>query len=729
MTKPKEHFTYRADGSIDIEAWLQKMQELHLLTELELLKKACELAEHASKGLTTFYGQTCLAQGLAMAEIVLELKLDPEAIASAIVLSTAQQANLSHDAISKQLGEGVFTLVSNILQMNVVNSMANAAQSRDNIQIDRLRKTLLAMVSDIRVVIIKLAERATLMRGIKHINLNERKRLAEETMDIYAPLANRLGIGQLKWELEDLAFHYLNPEIYKTIAGFLAEKRSDREKRIAEVIRSLRENLTDAHIVADITGRAKHIYSIYLKKQRKQIDYKDIFDYSAVRILVPSIQDCYTALGIVHHLWEQIPAEFDDYIANPKPNGYRSIHAAIIGPEGKNLEIQIRTHEMNEQSEHGVAAHWVYKENKKVQPDYQEKITYLRQLLAWQGDIAKENPPKNLNEVLSDRVYVFSPAGDIIDLPIGATPLDFAYHIHSQLGHRCRGAKVNGQIVHLSHTLRTGDRIDILTVPNGTPSRDWLNPELGYLKTPRARSKVSQWFRHQETDQYIDEGKQNLEREFSRLGIRNVNLHKIAALFKFKDEDAFFSALAHGNIRISQIVHAIQAEQKQTENPTELTALTKKPLAPEAGLEIAGVNDLLTRIARCCKPIPGDAIVGFITQGRGVSIHRKNCDNIAHIPNHESRLMAVSWDSQHPGSYYADIFIRAHGRDSILKDITNLLTNLKINLVSLQSTINQKNNAISVTLTVQIQDSGQLKQLMTQIHQLKSIIELKRINQ
>lgn len=674
MIKVKDKFPRHEDGSLDIELWLQKIQTTYSLPSIDLLKHACELAASASKGLTTFYGQPCLEQGIEMAEMVLALKLDQEAVAAAIVFSTAQQAHLSHEAISKQLGEPIWKLVSSVLQLNVINSMAN------NNQIDTLRKTLLAMASDIRVVLIKLAERAALMRGIKHINIDERKRLAQETTDLYAPLANRLGIGQLKWELEDLAFHYLNPETYKTIAGFLAEKRGDRENRIKEIVAQLKEKLIEAHIQADVTGRAKHIYSIYLKKQRKQVDYQNIFDYSAVRILVPTLQDCYTALSITHHLWEQIPAEFDDYIANPKPNGYRSIHTAVIGPGKKNLEIQIRTYEMHEQSEHGIAAHWQYKEDKKQQADYQEKITYLRQLLAWQGDVTPDQP-KKITDILADRAYVFTPKGDIIDLPMGATPLDFAYHIHSEVGHRCRGAKVNGHIVHLNHVLHTGDRIELLTAAAGNPSRDWLNPELGYLKSSRARAKVSQWFRHQETSLHLEEAK---EQEIPRKKI------------------------------------------EKPEAPISIHSL-KKSLTPEAGLQIVGVNDLLTRIARCCKPIPGDNIIGFITLGRGVSIHRRNCTNIAHIPDHESRLVNVSWDSKHPGGYYADIYIRAYGRDTLLKDITNLLTTLKINLVALNSTVNQKNNVIHITMTTQIHDADQLKQLLSQLHQLKSIIEIKRM--
>jgi GTP pyrophosphokinase len=728
MVAVKEKFPHLPDGHVDIKTWLEKMTAQHHLKHTQLIEQACYFSDASSKGLTTFYGQPCIEHGLEMAEIILDLKLDQESVAAAIIVGTIQLTSVSIETISEKLNENIAKLVSGVFQLNVINNLANI-KSRDQTQIDRLRKTLLSMVSDIRVVLIKLAERASLMRGIKHINATERKRLAQETMDLYAPLANRLGIGQLKWELEDLAFHYTDPDTYKSIATYLAERRVDRQKRIQDVISSLKTELEKANIHAELSGRAKHIYSIYLKTRRKDADYKNIYDYSAVRILVPTLDDCYTALGIVHHLWEHIPKEFDDYISHPKANGYRSIHTAVIGPDEKNMEIQIRTISMHDEAEHGIAAHWIYKEN-KTQSGYESKIAYLRQLLAWHKDVAKDEavPEKINQQMLEDRVYVFTPAGEILDLPVHATPLDFAYHIHSDLGHRCRGAKINGHIVPLTYQLQTGDQVEIISMKNGTPSRDWLSKDTGYLNTSRARAKVAQWFRQQEVSQYIETGRHNLEREFSRLGI-HPNLQKIAAHFQYKDENAFFAAIGHGLLRIAQVAQIAQNLSHPThETPhAPIITHTKKHNEPTPKKHIVGADDLLTRIARCCKPIPGDEIVGYITQGRGVSIHRKKCNNVANLrTDSQNRFLEVSWENKQIGNYYVDLQIRAHGRGEILKEITSLLTHLKIDLISLNSTMGVHSNMIFITMTIQIQDLTQLQKLYGQMNQLHNIIDIKR---
>lgn len=730
MVAVKEKFPHLPDGNVDIPTWLEKVKKNHQLKNVELINKACQLAEKTSTGLTTFYGQPCIEQGLEMAGIMLDLKLDQESIASAIIVSSLQNTNLSFETITEQLGETIAKLIKGWQQMNLINTLANI-KTRDQTQIDRLRKTLLAMASDIRVVLIKLAERTSLMRGIKNINPIERKRLAQETMDLYAPLANRLGIGQIKWELEDLAFHYIDPETYKTIAKFLAERRVDREKRIQAIISKLKEELVKDNIKADITGRAKHIYSIFLKMQQKHLELKYIYDYSAIRILVDNLADCYTTLGIAHQLWEHIPEEFDDYISNPKPNGYRSVHTAVVGPDGKNIEIQIRTRDMHEEAEHGIAAHWLYKEKKPQQSGYENKITFLRQLLDWHKEVAQdENVPKKINQLIfEDRVYVFTPVGDIFDLPFGATPLDFAYHLHSELGHRCRGAKVNGHIVPLTYSLQTGDQVDIITSKTGTPSRDWLNKEFGYIKTSRARAKVAQWFRQQEVTQYIESGKHTLEREFSRTGIHHPNIQKIASRFNLKDDDALFAAIGHGLIRMAQVIQAAHAEQHhEREAQPPVAPLHKKTATPPSGLKIVGAMDLLTRIARCCKPIPGDEIVGYITQGRGVSIHRKQCQNITHLaPDHEGRFLDVSWDTQQVANYFVDLQIQAYGREDLLKEVSLLVSTLKIDLISLNSTLSKQTNTIYITMTIQIHDLAQLKQLLAHIQQLPKIIDVKRI--
>lgn len=732
MVAIKHAFPHLADGNVDTDAWLQHIQSDYHLENIDLIKKATHLANTMGKGLTTFYGQPCLEHGMEMAEIILDLKLDQEAVVAAIMTSIAEHTQIKPETIKEELGENVQKLVAGTQQMQVINTLLpNLNKSRDQTKIDRLRKTFLAMVSDIRVVLIKLAEQTSIMRGVKNINQTERKRLAQETLDIYAPLANRLGIGQLKWELEDLSFHYVNPTTYKMIAKYLAERRVDREHRIQEVIVRLKERFAKTHIKADISGRAKHIYSIYLKMQKKHLDIKDIYDASAVRILVSTLDECYNALSIVHSLWEHIPEEFDDYIANPKPNGYRSIHTAVIGPEGKNLEIQIRTREMHDVSEHGVAAHWLYKENKTHHSGYETKIAFLRQLLSWHKEFPQqqETKPENvLVEVFEDKVYVFTPAGDIFDLPTGATPLDFAYHIHSGLGNRCRGAKINGHIVPLTYQLRTGDRVDILTIPNGTPSRDWLNKEFGYLKTSRARAKVAQWFRQQDIDQYIESGKNILEREFSRAGIHQIDLQKLANHFNFKNADALFSTIGHGSIRPAQIVHVAQQLQHHEAAKRVVPTSTKTHSeTKEGGFQIEGIDDLLTRIARCCKPIPGDAVVGYITQGRGVSIHRKDCSNASRLANnHDSRMIQVSWDSKHAGSFYVDLQIYAEGDKHVLKDITSVITGAKVDLISMNTTINKKSNLLYILITVQIHDKDQLQHLIHEMNKLPHVSAVKR---
>ncbi len=725
----KHKFNYLPDGNVDTQAWLQKINDEHQPHGLDLIKKAVNLAEGAGQGITTFYGQTCLEQGLEMAELILELKLDQDAVAAAILTSTIQHTNLKLEFITDRVSENVTKLVHSVIQMNTLNTMTTVEQSKNSAQIDRLRKTFLAMASDIRVILIKLAERLCIMRGIKNINPIERKRLALETMEIYAPLANRLGVGQVKWELEDLAFHYIDSETYKTIAGFLAERRVEREQRINSYIIKLNDELKKLNVTAAIQGRAKHIYSIYLKMKRKNLTLNNIFDYSALRILVPSIQDCYTALSVAHQLWDHIPAEFDDYISKPKPNGYRSVHTAVIDAAGKNFEIQIRTSDMHAEAEHGVAAHWVYKENKQQQSGYEAKIALLRELLAWHKDIAKseQKPNQGMEQILEDRVYVFTPAGDIIDLAIGATSLDFAYHIHSELGHRCRGAKIHGHIVPLTYQLRTGDQVELITIQNGAPSRDWLSKDGGYLRTPRARAKVSQWFKLQDQKQYLEAGKNLLEKELSRSAIQHLPLQQIAERLKFKDTESMLISLGRGSVRMANILNAIEHKPAQ---PTQPLIQTKKVVDRPRSFQVGNTDDLLTRIARCCKPIPGDAIVGYITQGRGVSIHKKDCNNVTHaLETKEGRVISVDWNDKHPGAYFADLQIQAYGKDSILKEITSILANAKVDLIMLNSNFHKTSQLIQINMTVQISDVTQLSQLLHQIKGLPNVSSAKRISE
>lgn len=675
MVTVKQTFPLLPDGNINLSAWLKHFERYDQLPDLTLIKRAAEFTRTLSLGLTTFYGQPFVEQGLEMADILLDMHLDADSAAAAMVVGIARQTHLDPEILKKNLGIAVTELVQNVLQMDMLDTL----QARGQIQLDRLRKTFLAMTSDIRAILIRLAERTCIMRGIKPINPTERARIAQETLNIYAPLANRLGIGQLKWELEDNAFHFIHPDIYKTIATFLAEKRIDREKRIQENIALIQAQLNQVHLSAWIHGRAKHIHSIYLKAQRKQVDYQHIYDCSALRILVDNIEACYETLSIVHHLFQQIPEEFDDYISHPKPNGYRSIHTAVIDQTGKTLEIQIRTKQMHEEAEHGLAAHWVYKESGGVQANVDARVTLLRQLLAWQTDLTQQTP--KITQLFHDTIYVLTPAGDIIDLPNGATPLDFAYHIHTQIGHRCRGAKIRGAIVPLTRTLQTGDIIEIMTAPPGAPpSRDWLNQHTGYLKTSRARAKVAHWFRQQDTQIIIE--KSSTEKEHPKI-----------------------------------------TEAAPVIVPAKHTVTT----APKS-FTVAGIEDVLTRIAKCCKPIPGDKIIGYITQGRGISIHRENCHSIHQtIPLQNERLIPVSWDHASQYHYQTDIEIFAGGRANLLREISALLANYKIDLIALRSMVGHKNNINHVILSIKIENTQQLQQIIHQLQVIPGIIQIKRI--
>lgn len=721
-TKPK--FSFQSNGEIDLTAWLATVN----LTDNQRIHQAAEVAIRHNKGLSTFYGQSVSEQSLEIANIIIELKLDEDAIIAAILAPAVLQDTLPLTAVTTQFGETITKIITDIQQMNIFNNLAQ--KSNNQVQLDRLRKLLLAMVADIRAVLIKLAERTVIMYGIKNINPTEQKKIAHETRDIYAPLANRLGIGQIKWELEDLSFRYLNPVTYKAIAQFLVDRREEREKRIQNILSRLREQLTKAGIKGDIIGRAKHIYSIYSKMQKKHLDFKDIYDYSAVRVIVPTLQDCYTALSIVHNLWEHITEEFDDYIANPKPNGYRSIHTAVIDPNGENFEIQIRSQDMHDEAERGVAAHWLYKENKSHDSGYETKITFLRQLLDWHKDITKKTETNTpTQQYVEDRVYVFSPKGDILELAQGATPLDFAYHIHSELGHRCRGAKINGHIVPLTYHLQTGDRVDILTVPIGGPSRDWLNTTLGFIKTSRARAKVAQWFRHQDQTQHIEMGKKILERELARERIHHINLQQIATRLHFKDDETMFIALGSGSLRSAQIMQAVKATQAAHTTDNIVTHSNKKNIE-KPNIVLSGTQNLLTRIAKCCKPIPGDTITGYITHGRGVTVHKKDCANLAHLlTTQENRLMHINWDNKQVGHYYVDLQIHAYSAQHLLKEITAILTHEKIELISLNTLNNKKTLRTIITLTIQIDDIQQLNQVINQLNHLPHIIEVKRLRE
>lgn len=591
------------------------------------------------------------------------------------------------------------------------------------------------MVDDVRVALIKLAERTCAIRAVKHADDEKRLRVAREVFDIYAPLAHRLGIGHIKWELEDISFRYLEPEQYKQIAKLLHERRLDREQYINDVMKQLRDELSATGIKADISGRAKHIYSIWRKMQRKGLQFSQIYDVRAVRVLVPEVRDCYTALGIVHTLWRHIPKEFDDYIANPKENGYRSLHTAVIGPDGKVLEVQIRTNAMHEEAELGVCAHWKYKgtDAKGGSDHYEEKMAWLRQVLEWHeelGDIGGLAEQLKV-DIEPDRVYVFTPDGHAIDLPKGATPLDFAYRVHTQIGHNCRGAKINGRIVPLTYSLHTGEQVEIITSKNGAPSRDWLNPNLGYITTSRARAKIVHWFKLQDREQNVAAGKAMLERDLSRLALAAVDFAKLAEKCNLKTVEDMYAALGAGDLRLAHAVNLAQQQVEPERGSEQLELIPRRASAPRPGkrgdIQIQGVGNLLTQMAGCCQPLPGDPIVGYITVGRGVSIHRQDCASVLQLEGREpERIIQVSWGPVPVQTYPVDIVIKAYDRSGLLRDVTQVLLNERINVLAVNTRSNKEDNTASMQLTIEIPGLDALSRLLARISQLPNIIEARR---
>ncbi len=578
--------------AIELEAWLKTIAPGRSEADVEFIRRACMFAANAHTGQTRVSGEPYFHHFLAAAATLAELRLDHETIAAAILHDVVEDTQVKLEEIEKEFGKRVATLVDGVTKMDVIQTFHGQTErsTREHAQAESLRKMLLAMAEDVGVVLIKLADRLHNMRTLDSLPQEKQQRIARETMDIFAPLANRLGIWQLKWELEDLAFRYLEPVAYRQIADMLAERRIDREQYIERFVHTLSDELKLAGIAADISGRPKHIYGIWRKMQRKGKDFQHIFDVRAVRVQVASVRDCYAALGIVHTLFTHIPGEFDDYIATPKENNYRSIHTAVIGPDGKTVEVQIRTHDMHQQSELGVAAHWRYKEGAKQDTGFDRKITWLRQLLEWKDEVAEASDfvDQFKSEVFSERVYVFTPKGNIVDLPQGATPLDFAYDIHTEVGHRCRGAKVNGHIVPLTYALKTGEQVEVLTVKEGGPSRDWVSPHLGYLHTSKARSRVQQWFKQQNYDSSVSAGRAGLEREFHRLGFSDINHEKLSSRFGFSKVDDFLAAIGRGEIRSGQIMSAAQeiVEPKTKTAPPQVQARGPSQQGGPSGITI-----------------------------------------------------------------------------------------------------------------------------------------------
>jgi GTP pyrophosphokinase len=640
------------EDSADIQRWLDALINAYKPEEIALIRQACEFAAPLYHGQSEITGAPLLQHAFGSAAILVGLHMDHETIAAAILHAIPEYLEDYAEVLGERFGRNVTSLVTGISRVEQISQLSEIRGTKDKEeaaqQVESLRKMLLAMVEDIRVVLIKLAERTQTLRILTGAVPEERRQIAQEAHNIFAPLANRLGVWQLKWELEDLSLRYLEPELYKQVARLLDERRMDRERYIEDVILTLRRALANAGIECEVTGRPKHIYSIINKMKRKQVEFGELYDVRAVRILVKDVEGCYAALSVVHELWPSIASEFDDYIANPKSNGYRSLHTAVTGPKNLALEVQIRTHDMHHDSELGVAAHWRYKENKQTEAGFDEKISWLRQILAWKAELADSGSLQEQfkNELLQDRVYVLTPQGKVIDLPKGATPVDFAYVLHTDLGHRTRGAKVDGAIVPLKYKLQNGQRVEILTAKQGGPSRDWLSPQQGYLKSPRARAKVRHWFKTQNLDDSIAQGRLLLDKELQRLGVTAVNQEKVAQRLRFHKLDELLAALGQGDITPRKLGLAIQQEV-----PAKV-AVAAQPVASKhaarrassTGVLIEGVDNLMIKMAKCCKPEKPDAIVGYVTRDRGITIHRQDCAFMQRVPEvKRDRMLDAEW--------------------------------------------------------------------------------------
>jgi len=721
------------DSPADINAWLQDIDARRIYSDIDRIHKAAEFSQQAHLGQTRISGEPYFLHTLAVANILVELNMDTDTICAAILHDVVEDTKFTLEEIQQQFGTDVAQLVDGVTKMDIISTLVgnDTRQQKEHMQAENLRKMLLAMAEDVRVVLIKLADRLHNMRTLGALRPDKQRRIARETMDIFAPLANRLGIWQLKWELEDLSFRYLKPEDYQHIAKQLAERRVERELYIDRFVLLLRHELEKASLNTEVHGRPKHIYGIWKKMQRKHQAFEQIYDVRAVRIYVESVPECYAALGIVHTLWQYLPGEFDDYIATPKENNYRSIHTAVFGPEGKTVEVQIRTNEMHQESEYGIAAHWRYKEGSKTDSDFDEKIAWLRQLLEWKNDVAEANEfvDQFKSEVFSDRVYVFTPQGNIVDLPAGSTPLDFAYQIHTEVGHHCRGAKINGHMVPLTYVLHTGDQVEVLTVKKGGPSRDWMNPHLGYLVSNKARHKVQHWFRVQNAEQNITDGRATVDRELKRLGVSDVSFDKIASQLKQNNVENFLAAVGRGDIKSGKLAITIQQLTHALAPALDTRPVIHKAKAKTTSTDIMvhGVGDLLTKFSQCCKPLPGDPIVGFITKGSGVSIHRKDCHNVLHsIAEHPERFVEVDWGRDYNGTYSVDIQIIAYDRHGLLRDVTTLLSNEHINVTAVNTQSHAKTHTVSMLITAEIPNFDTLSKVIAKIAQLPNVTEVRR---
>lgn len=727
----------------DFEQFLKTLSSGLSDAEAATLRAAVEYAWEVYGDQTLGSGERIWSHALGMSVIIAGLRLDVESRIAAVLFAIPSHVEHAQALIEERFGKPAAHLVGGISRLNRLRPITKGFVAANleggdvnpvemKAQVEVLRKMLLAMVEDIRVVLLRLASRTQTLRFYAANPDDLRVQVARETLELYSPLANRLGVWELKWELEDLSFRFIHPETYKKIARMLDEKRSEREQFITDAVARVRSELAQAGITkAEIYGRPKHIYSIWNKMRKKGVDFSEVYDVRALRVIVDDVKDCYAALGIVHNLWLPIPKEFDDYISNPKGNHYRSLHTAVRCPDGRSLEIQIRTWEMHQHAELGVAAHWRYKEGHKRagEDSYDEKIAWLRQLLTWKNEVADSSDwvTHYKQAALDETIYVMTPQGRVVDLPVGSTPVDFAYRVHTDLGHRCRGAKVNGQLVPLNTALETGETVEITTAKTGGPSRDWLNPTLGYIHTKSARIKVRAWFASLALEETLSEGRNAVAKELQRAGQTGANIEDLAHKLGFARADDLYIAAARGELSQRQFQAVARGADPQAEAllPDVVQTRPSRPVDGNQGILIVGVDKLLTQLARCCKPAPPDEIHGFITRGKGISIHRADCPNFANLAAlHPERVIETEWGEQTTGVFASDIVVDAHDRQGLLRDISEIFTREKINVVGVNT--QSKQGKAHMSFTVEVPNLKQLQRTLALIHEVEGVVGVRR---
>lgn len=718
---------------MEIEAILEGLPENLSPADRELLKRAYRVADKAHQGQKRASGEPYIQHCLAVARILQGLGMPVSVIAAGLLHDTVEDTSVTLEHIERDFGGEVATLVDGVTKLTQLPRVTrrngrpkSERASKTELAKETLRKTFLAMGDDVRVVLIKLADRLHNMRTLSHLPQEKQERIAKETLEIFAPLANRLGIWQMKWELEDLSFRYAEPDQYKEIADKIAKRRGERENELDKIRERVQKLLDSTGVDADVETRPKHLYSIYRKMERKEVPFEEVYDVRGVRIIVDTVQNCYLALGKIHNEWKPIPGTFDDYIATPKDNFYQSLHTAVVYDDGKTLELQIRTPEMHENAEYGIASHWRYKEGRPREDAFEKRLMWLRRLMDWRQDVddASDFVEAMKSDVFDDRVYVFTPRGDIIDLPAESTPIDFAYHIHTEIGHQCRGAKVNGKLVSLDTKLKTGDSVEILTSKRGGPSRDWLNPSLEMVRSQRARSKIRRWFKRQDREQNISHGRSQLEKELRRLGIEDVTYEEIAKAEGLSSVDDLFMAIATGDIHVGRVVgEFVQDEVDEVPEQLGTEPLKEQPVSDE--ISVLGLSGVLTHLARCCNPAPGDPIIGYITRGRGATIHRRDCPNILRIRDKDrERLVQVSW-GQAKKTYPVSVRIRAYDRDGLMRDVSTLVTEEGINMSSVHVATN--NSLAIFDMVMEITDISQLSRTLNRLEALPNVLEARRV--